>query len=390
MPTLEPDLLTAEERAALHRLADALWDQRGQIAAEWARRLVAASPDLNALLDLVTGLNDRVLELVLTHCRDGDFGRLYTAYYERMYELVEADLQVGRLPESTLHIQHLSARISCAVIGEQAPVSSLMMFAYTKLALGLVMLADQAHAACHHAFFQRAQELAAAAGRRNDQILAVLAHELRNPLAAIRNAAAILEHENTEPTSARQATTIISGQLDHIARLVDDLYDMSRMTHGKIEFQCSFVELATAVTTAVESARHLIEARQQRLDVRLPQNPVRLYVDPMRLVQIVSNLLTNAARYTDEGGEIALVATCGPREARIEVTDTGIGVAPEMLPHIFDPFVQVASERRPEGLGIGLALVRALVEMHGGTIAATSPGVGKGSTFVVRLPMQPV
>ncbi len=388
MPTLEPDLLTAEDRAALHHLADVLWERRARIAAEWARRLVAASPDLNALLDLITGLNDRVLELVLTHCRDGDLGRLYTAYYDRTYELVEADLQLGRPPESSLHTQHLSARISCAVIGEQSQVTSLMMFAYTKLALQLVMLADQAHAACYHALFQRAQELAATTGRRIDQMLAVLAHELRNPLAAIRNAAAILECENTEAASARQAITIISGQLDHIVRLVDDLYDMSRMTHGKIEFQRTFVELATVVTTAVETARPLIAARRQRLDVRLPQAPVHLYVDPIRLAQIFSNLLTNAARYTDEGGQIALAATCGPHEVRIEVTDAGIGIAPEMLPHIFDPFVQITREGRPEGLGIGLTLVRALVEMHGGTITAASAGVGRGSTFVVQLPLQ--
>ncbi len=386
MPLVEPELLTAEDRAVLRCVAESLWGHHTQIADEWARRLIARTPDLNALHALVAGLNDQLLQVVLTHCRNADFDGLYTAYYERMYELVEADMQVGHFSERSLETLHASARISLLVIGEQPQMSARMMSAYTKLGVNLMLLADQAHAKCHQAFFERAQAFAAASDERKDAFVATLAHELRNPLGAIRNAVAVLQREGPQEGFVSQAVSIMDRQLTHVTQLVNDLYDFSRVTHGKVEFQHKVVDLATIVTTAAEASRPLIDARRQRLTVSLPERPVGFDADPIRLVQIISNLLSNSAKYTEEGGHISLVAERERADVRITVRDTGIGIPAEMLPRIFDPFVQVAGEKR-DGLGIGLMLARTLVEMHGGTITAASEGVGKGSQFVVRLPI---
>jgi len=386
MPKLEPDLLTPDDRTTLRRVGDVLWSRRDAIAGEWARRLVAAQPELAVVRDLVTGLNGRILELVLTRCREGDFSGLYDAYYERTYELVEADLQIGRVSEESLRTMHASARISWAVIGEQPAMTAPMLAAYLKLGLDLVMLADQAHADCHHAFFARAQELVAAAGRRNEEFVAVLAHEVRNPLAAMRNAVALLRCEPRQTPDGRAAVDIVDRQLTQVSRLVDDLYDLAHLAHGKLTFRRERVDLATVVATAVEAVRPQIDARRQRLRIALPPESAWLSADPIRLVQVVSNLLGNATRYTDDGGEIALVAAWEGDELALEVRDTGIGIDPAMLPHVFDPFVRLPNAGRRQGLGIGLMLVRALVQMHDGSITAASDGVGKGSRFVVRLP----
>ncbi len=387
MPQVEPELLSTEDHTVLRQVAESLWDRHAQIAGEWARQLIARTPDLNALYDLVSGLNDQVLQLVLTHCRNADFEGLYRKYYERMYELVEADLQIGHLSDRSLDAMHASTRISLLVIGEQPQMTARMMLAYTKLAVNLMMIADEAHANCHYAFFERARSLTAATEQRKDAFVATLAHELRNPLGAIRSAMAVLQHENTETGVSSQAINLIDRQLTHITQLVDDLYDLSCVTHGKVEFRRTLVDLATVVTTAAEASRPLIDARRQRLTVTLPERGVDFSADPIRLVQVLTNLLSNAAKYTAEGGHISLVAEREQTDLCITVRDTGMGIPAEMLPHIFDPFVQVAGDRRQEGLGIGLMLVRALVEMHGGTITAWSEGVGKGSQFVIRLPM---
>jgi signal transduction histidine kinase len=262
-----------------------------------------------------------------------------------------------------------------------------MMSAYTKLELDLMMLADQAHADCHRAFFQRGQELAVAGGKRREEFLAVLAHELRGPLGAIRNAVGLLQRDSSAANETRLATSIIDRQTGQVTRLVDDLYDLSRITHGQVEFRRERVDLETVVTTALEPLRAQIEARRLRLDVALPQPGVQLFADPIRLVQILANLLGNAVKYTAEGGEIALRATQTGDEVRIAVRDTGIGIDAGALPHIFDPFVRIGRHPPQEGLGIGLMLVRALVAMHDGSVTASSDGPGKGSEFVVRLPL---
>ncbi len=226
------------------------------------------------------------------------------------------------------------------------------------------------------------------ADRRKDEFLAMLAHELRNPLAPIRNATQVLKMLG--PTDAHQqwAREIIERQTQHLTRLVDDLLDVSRITRGKVTLACAPLDLATVVHRAVEASRPLIDARGHQLTVALPAEPVRVEGDPTRLVQAAGNLLNNAAKYTDEGGHVRIEAAGEGDEAVLRVTDNGIGVAADLLPHVFDLFTQAdrTLDRSQGGLGIGLTLVRQLVELHGGRVEASSAGPGQGSEFTIRLP----
>ena len=225
------------------------------------------------------------------------------------------------------------------------------------------------------------------ADRHKGEFLAMLAHELRNPLAPILNALHLLRREEGE--AASQAREVAERQVRHLARLVDDLLDVSRISSGKIQLRKGRVDLREAVTRAVESARPLITDRQHTLTVVLPDDPVLLEADEARLVQVLANLLNNAAKYTEPGGTIELQA--GQHDGMIvaRVRDNGIGVAPELLPRVFDLFTQAdrSLDRSQGGLGVGLTLVRRLVEMHGGSVAASSAGVGQGSEFTIRLPI---
>jgi PAS domain S-box-containing protein len=227
------------------------------------------------------------------------------------------------------------------------------------------------------------------ADRRKDEFLATLAHELRNPLAPIRSAARILASPRLGERELAWSRDVIGRQVQHMARLLDDLLDISRITRGRLELRRGRVGLAGIVDAAVETARPLLDERRHTLVVRLPDAPVELDADPVRLAQVLANLLTNAAKYTDAGGHVELDARVEDRELTIAVRDDGIGLAPESLGRVFEMFSQVASalDRSEGGLGIGLALVRGLVELHGGTIAARSEGAGRGSEFVVRLPL---
>lgn len=226
------------------------------------------------------------------------------------------------------------------------------------------------------------------ADRRKDEFLAMLAHELRNPLAPVRNALQIMKIAAHDQTAIEQARQMAERQIVHLTRLVDDLMDVSRITRGKIKLNVRPVELATILAGAIEASRPLIELRRHELTVTYPPEPVRLNADATRLVQVVTNLLNNAAKYSEEGGNIWLTAEREGAEVLISVRDTGIGIPSEMLPKIFDLFTQVdrSLDRSEGGLGIGLTLVRRLVEMHGGTVQAFSKGPGHGSEFVVRLP----
>jgi PAS domain S-box-containing protein len=236
----------------------------------------------------------------------------------------------------------------------------------------------------------RAEEALREADRRKDEFLAVLAHELRNPLAPIRYAVAMAKKDGTRVTERRlQAQGIIERQVEHMSRLLDDLLDVSRITRGTLVLRRASVDLASVVAAAQESARPLIEARCHKLAVSLPQEPLRLVADPVRLAQVLGNILINAAKYTDSGGRIELEATQAGGELVVVVRDNGIGISAQMLPRVFTLFAQAspAIERSEGGLGIGLALVRGLVQLHGGTVSARSGGVGHGSEFVVRLPI---
>jgi PAS domain S-box-containing protein len=226
------------------------------------------------------------------------------------------------------------------------------------------------------------------ADRGKDEFLAMLAHELRNPLAPIRNAVQML-HAIEAGDKLRWAQEIIDRQVKHLSRLVDDLLDVSRITRGKITLQKHPVSVADVVAQAIETSRPLIEGRKHRLEVKQPGEPVRVLADPTRLAQVILNLLNNAAKYTEEGGRIWLTVERAAREAVIRVRDNGLGIPREMLPRIFDLFTQVdrTLDRAQGGLGIGLMLVRRLVQMHGGSVAAASDGPGRGSEFTVRLPL---
>ncbi len=236
---------------------------------------------------------------------------------------------------------------------------------------------------------RHAEELAEA-HHRKDEFLAMLSHELRNPLAPIRNALQIMRLRGIADPTLDQARDIIDRQVNHLAQLVEDLLDVSRITRGKIQLRKERLDLCAVAPLAVETARPLIEGRQHQLSLDLGREPLWVEADPVRLEQIMTNLLTNAAKYTDPGGRIWLTARREGKEAVLQVRDTGIGIAPELQPRIFELFMQAdpSLDRSQGGLGIGLTLVRSLVEMHGGLIGVASAGRGQGSEFTVRLPLQ--
>ena len=227
------------------------------------------------------------------------------------------------------------------------------------------------------------------ADRRKDEFLAILAHELRNPLAPIRNSLHLLRLIGQPDQEATELTELMERQVNHMVRLVDDLLEVSRITRGKIELRRELVEVAAVVRSAVETSRPLIEAAGHELVLSLPSEPLALHGDPVRLAQIFANLLNNAAKYTDAGGRITFTVRRDAEWVAISVRDTGMGITPEMLPRVFELFRQIERHagHAQGGLGIGLTLVKSLVEMHGGSVEASSAGIGQGSEFVVRLPL---
>jgi signal transduction histidine kinase len=224
---------------------------------------------------------------------------------------------------------------------------------------------------------------------RKDEFLATLAHELRNPLAPIQNSLHILRMAGADAGGMERILGMLERQVRHLVRLVDDLLEVARINHGKFELHKEHVELASVMRTAVETSKPLIDAARVQFAIALPAEPVILLVDPIRIAQAISNLLNNAAKYTEPGGQIWLSARVDDAHAVLVVRDTGTGIAPEMLAKVFDLFTQVDRTlgRAGGGLGIGLSLVRNLVEMHGGRIEARSDGPGQGSEFEIRLPI---
>ena len=235
---------------------------------------------------------------------------------------------------------------------------------------------------------QSAEAALREADRRKDEFLATLAHELRNPLAPIRHAVKILEVPGADDEQREWSREVIARQVQRMALLLDDLLDVSRITRGRLELRKDYVSLQALVAAAIEPARPLIEAKHHALEVALPTAPVELEVDPLRMSQALSNLLTNAAKYTDAGGIIKVSAALAAEGLAIRVQDNGIGLSAVAIPNLFEMFSQVDSviDRAEGGLGIGLALVRGLLALHGGSVEASSRGVGQGSEFVIRLP----
>jgi signal transduction histidine kinase/ActR/RegA family two-component response regulator len=226
------------------------------------------------------------------------------------------------------------------------------------------------------------------ADRRKNEFLALLAHELRNPLAPIYSALTILGRPNLPADLDREARAIIDRQVRGLALLVDDLLDVSRITAGKVELRRKSIDLCVVADNAIRACQPLIAARRLKLDVSLPDRAVWLDADPTRIEQVLTNLLNNAAKYTDEGGQIAVTIAYEAHHAVVRVSDTGIGITADLLPTIFDLFAQGdhSLDHAQGGLGVGLTIVRKLVEMHGGYVHAASAGPGKGSEFVVSLP----
>jgi CheY-like chemotaxis protein/nitrogen-specific signal transduction histidine kinase len=249
----------------------------------------------------------------------------------------------------------------------------------------------RAKEALEHIAVENANLLAALreSDRRKDEFLAMLAHELRNPLAPIRNGVQILRAKAPPIPELQWATEVIDRQVHQMTRLVDDLLDVSRITRGNIDLRKERVELATIVNSAIEASGPLIDKWGHQVTVTIPPQPIVLEADLTRMSQVLLNLINNAAKYMDRAGRIWVIAERRSDQVLIRVKDTGIGIPAEMLPRIFDMFTQVdrSLERSEGGLGIGLTLVQRLVELHGGTVEARSEGPGKGSEFVVRLPI---
>jgi signal transduction histidine kinase len=227
------------------------------------------------------------------------------------------------------------------------------------------------------------------ADRRKDEFLAMLAHELRNPLAPIRTGLELMRLAGDDRQVIEEVRTTLDRQSQQMVRLIDDLLDVSRISRGTFELRKCRVELASVVESAVETARPIIELLGHELRIEIPSRPIVLEADPTRLAQVISNLLNNAAKYVERGGTIDLAAQQTGREVRLSIKDCGIGIPPAMLDRVFDMFTQVDQSiaRSHGGLGIGLTLVKRLVEMHGGRVAAMSDGLGLGAEFIVTLPV---
>lgn len=226
-----------------------------------------------------------------------------------------------------------------------------------------------------------------AANRRKDETLAIVSHELRGPLATIKNALVLLGSRAADTAVHESARGMIERQVRQMTRLVDDLLDVSRLSQARLVLTCERVDLRTVLRNAVDTLDAEISHKQQRFTISMPGTPVWCQADPGRLEQVFVNLIANASRYTDAGGELAVWMHLRENQVVIRIRDSGIGIAPEVLPHVFDLFEQgsPADPRSAAGLGVGLAVVRDLVELHGGTVTAASAGTGRGSEFAVLL-----
>ena len=221
-----------------------------------------------------------------------------------------------------------------------------------------------------------------------NEFMTVFSHELRNALGAIHSATQILRMDTSAAPATVKARLLIERQVGQMTRLVEDLLDVSRVRSGHLRLQCERIDLCAVAAHAAQTVEFVMQQRNHRLTTAFPDAPVWLTADPARLEQVIVNLLFNAAKYTDEGGDVGLSVEREDGEATVRIRDTGIGIAPDVLPHVFDLFVQAdpSSRRADAGLGIGLALVRSLVERHGGRVTVVSAGPGHGSEFTVRLP----
>jgi len=393
-------------------------------AEETTRRsnfLARASHELGASLDLEQGMR-RLLDLVvpqmaesaalvvdadtepLIYVRSEQHGRLQSARvagYDELPEVMCAPLQ--RVVREGLPLEGETVsyplRIGERTLGALALVSHNSPDLLPQDLVTLQELVSRAAIALDNARLysslqreivrsRQAEEELQDANRRKDEFLAMLSHELRNPLAPIRNAVEVLRRLSPPDSKLTMARDVIDRQVSLLARLVEELLDVSRISRGKISLKKEAVDLARIIAHAVETARPMIDVRSQTLAVSVPSAPVWLSADFARLSQVVANLLNNSSKYTGEGGRIEISASAGEGEATIVVRDNGAGIEPQLLPKVFDLFVQGerALDRGQGGLGIGLTLVKRLVELHQGHVEVASEGPGRGATFTVTLP----
>lgn len=313
--------------------------------------------------------NGGLLDNYVAAIHPDDVGRITTALEEAMArdELYEADYRIMQADGSVRWVT-ARGRAECDANGQPVRMPGVLVDITARKLL---------------------EEALRDADRRKDEFLATLAHELRNPLAPIRNSLEILKMPRVDVDTLQQTRAMMERQVHHLVRLVDDLLDVSRVMRGRIELRKEQVELANVLARAVETAQPLIAVQCHRLELSLPHESLLLNADPVRLAQVVGNLLTNAAKYTEANGHIWVSAFREDNQVVLRVKDDGIGIAADMLPHIFDLFVQAdhTSTKAQGGLGIGLTLARNLVHLHGGTIVARSAGLAKGSEFIIRLPL---
>jgi signal transduction histidine kinase len=310
-------------------------------------------------------LRSKVAVLVELYCKRHELRQLNRILGNANKQLAEANLTLQA--EKTSELESLNATLQHANIELERTNHSLQK-----------EVAERA----------RAEQALQEADRNKDEFLAMLAHELRNPLAPIRNALQLMRMKPSEPR-LQWAQEVIHRQVANLTRLVDDLLDVSRITRGRITLAREPLDVATLINRAVETIEPLVQEGEHELTLQIPRDTLRIDGDSTRLTQALANVLGNAAKYTDRGGRIDLICTRQGGDVEIRVRDNGIGIPAELLPRIFDLFTQLdrSSDHSLSGLGIGLALVRRLVEMHGGSITALSDGAGTGSEFVIHLPL---
>jgi two-component system CheB/CheR fusion protein len=394
--------MTSEERVSLSSFIPYLHDHREALFQRWLERIrdghVPSAEGLGdpQLRDHVPELLERIFRAlagqptpsVEAEAKEHGRQRWSTGYdidevvrellilrdilLEVIEEYAEGDPGLSRADESLAR---------CRILGviDRTGQSSVAQFHANALAVRRLLWGE----------LESANRQLKTANEEKDRFLAMLSHELRNPLAPILTAVQLLElNEATDPR-VRRAREVIERQVRHQTRLIDDLLDVSRIAQGKIALRLEPHNIKAAIAYAVEGALPAISAKNQELRVELPEEPLPVQADPVRMEQVITNLLTNANRYTDPGGTIWLSAAAVDGEALIRVRDTGDGISPLLLPRIFDLFTQGETTRSRQqcGLGIGLALVNKLVELHGGIVEAFSDGPGQGSEFVVRLPL---
>jgi PAS domain S-box-containing protein len=306
---------------------------------------------------------------------------------DKALSIPEAELararEIGRAEDKRWHLRKDGSRFFADGVLVRLDDDSGLLHGFTKIFRDATLVRQ-----AEHDLRKLADDLSQA-NQKKTEFLATLAHELRNPLAPIRNGLEVMRLAADNPLVSERARETMERQVNHMVHLVDDLLDVARITSGNIELKKTYVDLKTIVTNAVETSLPVIEAGQHKLTVSLQEAPAFLDADPVRLCQVFSNLLTNAAKYTPDGGQIVLSAETDGSDAVISVTDNGIGIPLEALPLVFDMFTQVKrnSGHAKGGLGIGLSLVRRLIEMHSGTVSVYSQGIDQGSTFCIRLPL---